>query len=313
MDIFINNKYTKMYFSIIENAKNQFRKKSKDSYFESHHIFPKSLGGKNSKDNLILLTYKEHYICHWLLIKMCVCDIDIIKMKKAFFRMVTSNNKQERNFSSQQYEIAKKHAREAQYDRWKNEEYRNKQKEATSKDEYKKIKSQKSIDNWKNEEYRKSVTETLAITNANPEIKKKRSEIQKKTQNKPEVKEKNRQGVINYWKNSELVENHIRNMKIAYSTPEARLRNSNAQKRPEVIEKKRKSLLITNQKIEVKNRRKNAAKECQNRPGMKEKQSKIAKKLNAENQKICPHCMKICDFRNAKRWHFDKCKEKGEK
>lgn len=67
--MFIQNKYTKTYFEIINSRKSMLRFK-KDSYFESHHIVPRCLGGNNKKDNLVLLTAKEHYICHLLLIKM---------------------------------------------------------------------------------------------------------------------------------------------------------------------------------------------------------------------------------------------------
>ena len=43
---FANNKYTRWYYQIIENAK--FRVKTEE-YFEKHHIVPKSLGGSNYK------------------------------------------------------------------------------------------------------------------------------------------------------------------------------------------------------------------------------------------------------------------------
>lgn len=39
-------------------------------YFEKHHIIPKSLGGSNEQNNLVRLTYREHYIAHWLLTKI---------------------------------------------------------------------------------------------------------------------------------------------------------------------------------------------------------------------------------------------------
>ena len=73
--IFIDNKYTTIYYSIINNAHQQNRKKLKRShsnyiYYEKHHIIPKSLNGSNLKDNLVLLIAREHFICHWLLIKM---------------------------------------------------------------------------------------------------------------------------------------------------------------------------------------------------------------------------------------------------
>jgi hypothetical protein len=60
------NKYKTWYNSIIENAKNRVV----DGYVEKHHILPKSLGGEDNKENLVALTAREHFICHWLLVKM---------------------------------------------------------------------------------------------------------------------------------------------------------------------------------------------------------------------------------------------------
>lgn len=40
------------------------------NYYENHHILPKSLGGVNNSYNIVLLTPREHFICHWLLIKI---------------------------------------------------------------------------------------------------------------------------------------------------------------------------------------------------------------------------------------------------
>jgi hypothetical protein len=66
--IFIANRYTSIYFSIIENARSRIL--SKDQYRERHHIIPRSLGGDDSPNNLVDLTAKEHFVCHKLLIKM---------------------------------------------------------------------------------------------------------------------------------------------------------------------------------------------------------------------------------------------------
>lgn len=64
--IFIDNKYTRWYYNIVTNA--TFRIPT--GYTEKHHIIPKSCGGSNSKENLVKLTPKEHFICHLLLTKM---------------------------------------------------------------------------------------------------------------------------------------------------------------------------------------------------------------------------------------------------
>lgn len=60
------NKYKIWYNSITENAKNR----TLDCYNEQHHVIPRSLGGTDDKDNLVNLTAREHFICHWLLTKL---------------------------------------------------------------------------------------------------------------------------------------------------------------------------------------------------------------------------------------------------
>ena len=57
--------YKKIYHSIISKAKNR----TTDEYVEKHHIIPTSLGGKNNKENIVRLTAREHFVCHWLLWK----------------------------------------------------------------------------------------------------------------------------------------------------------------------------------------------------------------------------------------------------
>jgi hypothetical protein len=66
--IFIDNKYTRWYYNIVNLAK----ERTITGYTEKHHIIPKSCGGDNSKENLVVLTAKEHFICHLLLTKMVV-------------------------------------------------------------------------------------------------------------------------------------------------------------------------------------------------------------------------------------------------
>lgn len=58
--------YQKIYDQIV----NRSRSKILDGYFEKHHIVPRSMGGSNSKDNLINLSAREHLICHILLAKI---------------------------------------------------------------------------------------------------------------------------------------------------------------------------------------------------------------------------------------------------
>lgn len=64
---FLENKYTALYYRIIYRAK---ARTEILSYTEKHHILPRSLGGDNSGENLVVLTGREHFICHILLTKM---------------------------------------------------------------------------------------------------------------------------------------------------------------------------------------------------------------------------------------------------
>jgi hypothetical protein len=105
--IFIHNKYTRIYNSIIHNAqaRSQF-----NCYSEKHHIIPKSLGGNNAKSNLAVLTAREHFICHWLLTKM-VSGQDIHKMKLALSKMCSSSKTHNNNrymVSGRIYELVRK-------------------------------------------------------------------------------------------------------------------------------------------------------------------------------------------------------------
>lgn len=111
MKNFLSNKYTKLYFNIITNANSQSRDRNKDTYYEKHHIYPKSLYPELEKDlsNLVYLTAREHFICHYLLCKMVKSGSSAWhKMVRAFTFMYASNNKQVRYINSRLYELARK-------------------------------------------------------------------------------------------------------------------------------------------------------------------------------------------------------------
>lgn len=72
MEVFTMN-YEKIYNQLILKAK--IRSKITDILLEKHHILPRSLGGTNSKDNIVSLTTREHFIAHLLLVKMNRNDV----------------------------------------------------------------------------------------------------------------------------------------------------------------------------------------------------------------------------------------------
>jgi hypothetical protein len=70
--MFLDNKYTKVYYRIINRAFERNHLKKRHDGFQIHHIIPRCFGGTDSVDNLAILTYKEHRVCHRLLIGMTV-------------------------------------------------------------------------------------------------------------------------------------------------------------------------------------------------------------------------------------------------
>ena len=86
--MYLDNKYTKWYYNIIESAKaSPF-----DGYTEKHHIIPKSLGGSNDPSNLVVLSARQHFICHWLLTKMVSSKKHKWQMWNAFSCMMWMEN-----------------------------------------------------------------------------------------------------------------------------------------------------------------------------------------------------------------------------
>lgn len=84
--IFNDSKYTRWYYQIIVRAQN--RALTNNGYTEVHHIVPKSLGGSNLICNLVNLTGREHFICHWLLTKMVTETKEKYQMWNAFSCML---------------------------------------------------------------------------------------------------------------------------------------------------------------------------------------------------------------------------------
>lgn len=72
--MFLNNKYTALYYKIIASAQERNHIKILNDGYQTHHIIPRCFGGTNDLTNLVVLTYKEHRVCHRLLINMTSND-----------------------------------------------------------------------------------------------------------------------------------------------------------------------------------------------------------------------------------------------
>lgn len=102
-----DNKYYRWYVNICQRAQSQTRQKGQGTYYEKHHILPKSfmLGGYKDARNLVHLTAREHYIVHILLPKFAIGDY---RKKMIYALWYLSNRNIEYVPSSRLYESAKR-------------------------------------------------------------------------------------------------------------------------------------------------------------------------------------------------------------
>lgn len=115
--IFINNKYTSVYYRLINRAKDRLL--VENVYTEDHHIIPECFyknrtrkgqpgwldGDPNIPENFVALTAREHFICHRLLIKM-VAGKAKYKMLEAF-SYFSNNTRRKIKFTSRHYAMLK--------------------------------------------------------------------------------------------------------------------------------------------------------------------------------------------------------------
>lgn len=101
--IFLDNKYTKFYLQLVERG---LRRKTA-SYVESHHIWPKCLGGPSKTEHLVNLTFREHFIAHHLLTKMTE-GADKRNAYWALSWFQVNHDHPDRKLTARQYEIARK-------------------------------------------------------------------------------------------------------------------------------------------------------------------------------------------------------------
>jgi len=263
--------YNKIYDSLIERAKIRIL----NGYTETHHIVPKCIGGSNEYTNLVDLTAREHFLAHWLLVKIYPNEFKILCAWNSFCR----TNAPDRVISHH-YErcrllwIVELYKRKLTHPEW----WENYTQSATGT-------------KWLNkngENYRAKVDEleimieegwVLGRTKhirrrASEETKQKISESQKLRTPPPRNKGENRSDAEKEASRKNAITRKGRKML------------------PEQVAKSKESRKRNNKKIA---------------PRSEEfKQKMRAKKIEIV---VCPHCGKEGQLIIMGRWHFDKCKQ----
>lgn len=153
--LFIDNKYTIIYYRIINRSKNR----TTDGYTEKHHIVPKSLGGTNDKSNIAVLTAREHYICHLLLTRMTIGKNKnkMVYAAAAFRAWASKHHKRKIYFNSRTFQTVKELRQSALQEQMADPENKKKSSDGAKKlwanSDYKKEASEKRKQLWNNPEY----------------------------------------------------------------------------------------------------------------------------------------------------------------
>jgi hypothetical protein len=185
--------YLKIYESIIQKAKFENRIKLKKHqhgyvYYEKHHIIPKCMNGTNNINNLVLLTAREHYVCHKLLIYIYPNNRGLILAIKRF---IHSKKLQLYKISSRDYETMKKSLKDnppkSHYQSWL-EKFGKEEADKRHKEEKEKIKKTMTGVKYSEERRKKSAKGHVGIKQSE-ETKLKRNKSLKGKNTGPRSKE----------------------------------------------------------------------------------------------------------------------------
>lgn len=187
--MFLDNKYTKWYYKIIEHRRHNVF----DGYTERHHIVPRSLKGSDDPDNLVNLSAREHFICHLLLRNMTI-DNDRVKMTLAVGAMMMINGTDRYICNSHTYRIYKEIFASTQSafmkEQWSDEKFRT-------------VRTKKFREQWKDPEYRLRRTERLKEIWHDPVLSAKRRDAWEKSEKAKLNSEKSKELNRELWKNPE--------------------------------------------------------------------------------------------------------------
>ena len=86
--------------------------------YEKHHIIPRCMGGTDDSENITVLTYREHYIAHWLL---CKIHANHVGINYAFLCMLRKQPTGKRLITSKIYDTIKRNY--TQFKRWHSKIY----------------------------------------------------------------------------------------------------------------------------------------------------------------------------------------------
>lgn len=156
-----------IYDKLISRAKSENRVRNNEIYYENHHIIPRHMGGDDSDDNLVLLTFREHILSHYILWRIYKYDGDRVMF------LMRSGQTEEAQRLRVKLAVESNRNGGGGFENWKGERH-----------PMKNPKKVKQVLDTKRKKYGKSL---MKMDDA---VRKKLSEKMKYINNKPEVKQK---------------------------------------------------------------------------------------------------------------------------
>ena len=284
--------YKKHYNLLIESRWD--REIDLNEYYERHHILPRCVGGDNDTSNLIHLTVREHYVAHWLLVKEAFksgTKTEQYKLGCAFHRMCYGNGKIKRNFSSFDYDIARKTFIKS----ISGENSPNYGKKHTKESIKKMCKSKQNV----SKETRKKMSESSKGKIFTEEHRKRLSESLKGRKGRKHTKETRKK--MSEGNSGENNPNYGKS-----PTEETRKKISESLKGE-------KNPFFGRKHTEESKKKMSEGNSGENNPNYgksptEETRKKISESAKKRKKVTCPHCGKIGGVHVMKRWHFDNCK-----
>ena len=154
----MRNIYIDRYNKLIDYA----RSSQVGGYLEIHHIIPKSLGGDDNPNNLIILSSRMHFLAHWMLWKAYDTD----ELAYAFWAM------------SHQ----KKRGQEKRYSKINSKTY------ALLKERRSKLISESNSKRWQDPSWAEKMSQKIKECKSDPLLKQKYSELMSKRNADPEYR-----------------------------------------------------------------------------------------------------------------------------
>jgi hypothetical protein len=275
--MFIENKYYEWYKTIISRP---ILEKNTTVYTEKHHIIPKSLGGSNSKENLVRLTAREHFMCHLLLPEFTE-GRNQHKMKKALWAMINlkseKRHKRDYRIVARMYETLRQEIVKIQSENYIGE----------GNPFYGKTHSEETRQKLRDREISENTKALMSLAHKATYADGRPGTFL----NKHHSEESKLQMAIS-----------ARNRKVKVKWKPGRKRSPKFTTLGTTLSDERK------REISIANA--GTGNPFYGRTHSEESRKQMSISHLAEPKKTCPHCMKTIDSRNYGRWHGDNCKNK---